>query len=121
MIAAADGSLLLLTSLMPSSRTTYRNARLLRTSRSRRRRALTPLAALSDSTLLPEIPSLTTENAGPSGCASIRSDRTSGHRRFWLPLDPDPSVIESPRATTVPGALADSVLTDSRKYQWLSV
>src|SRR6266487_4637778 len=109
------------TSLMPSSRITYRSAWRLSTSRSRRCRALRPLLALSPSTLLPLIDSSTTEYVGPPGWAINRSARKSGQRWLALSVDAAPSVIESPKAAIVPRAVLDRTLTASTKNQWVMV
>src|SRR5215211_45774 len=104
-------------SLIPSSRTTWLSPLRWSTSRSSRATALSPLRGECVTTLFPAIPSLTTDGAAAWYRVSSRLDSTSGQRRLALPVDPLPSVIESPSATTVRGVLSARVLTAVTKNQ----
>src|SRR5262245_61358679 len=85
------------------------------TSRSNRDRTLGP-TTLSNRRL-PPIPSLTTDR---SRLRLIRrSANLSGHRRLALPVEPTPSVIESPIATTALVVLcARTSIDDRKKRPW---
>jgi hypothetical protein len=115
--AAVAGTAASRRSLIPSSRMTWRSPRRTSTSRVRRCRALWPLRGESVSTWFPAMPSSTTDSSAP-GAAARRAARRSGQRWLALEGEPEPSVMESPSATIVPGAVDDETLTASKKNQW---
>ena len=61
---------------------------------------------LSLSTRLPAMPTLRTPGARSPYASASRRARKSGQRLFVSGVAPVPSVIESPRVTTAPGAVA---------------
>ena len=102
---------------MPSSTMTVRRPALSKTSRSNLDSAFTPpVAAESFSSALPGIPELATPNRWPGGDAWIRSESTSGQRWLVFEPEPEPAVMESPSATTVPRAAGASTSTPARYW-----
>jgi len=88
-------------SLIPSSTMMSRTPGWSRASRSNRAKALTPQHSASFSTLFPLMPSLATDSVRPCTAFSRRA-RSLGQRVLAPTVDWNPSVIESPKATTVP-------------------
>jgi hypothetical protein len=81
------------------------------TSRSKRFRALSPDPF--PTSMLPLIPALSTPTSRSS--ASSRRASWSGHRRLWLNVESNPSVIEAPSVTTAPSAAGLRTSTPDRK------
>ncbi len=104
-------------SLMPIITTTVSAWGCASTSCSKRARAFTPIRSLS--TRAPEMPSLSTETLAP--VAAMRSASTSGQRLFSFGVELSPSVIKSPKSTTLRAPSLASTSRPERKIRALVV
>ncbi len=96
-------------SLIPSSTMMSRTPGWSRASRPNRASALAPQHRAPMSTRLPPIPSSATARVRPASASSLRA-RSLGQRASAPAVEPTPSVIESPSATTVPSASDDCTM-----------